>query len=107
MSEVEPTGPVENHPCANCGILDDHPMAHVAGIWDNGTVITRNPSFHFDCLPVDAMERWGIDLTAPRHAVTAAAREAALSGVHGAELRSFIGSLPTDNDVEPEPTEES
>jgi hypothetical protein len=77
------------------------------GIWDNGTVITRNPSFHFDCLPVDAMERWGIDLTAPRHAVTAAAREAALSGVHGAELRSFIGSLPTDNDVEPEPTEES
>lgn len=99
--------PVENHRCAVCGQLDDHPMIHVWGPWtgpqneDGAALVVNNPSFHFDCLPDNAEELWGLDLAAPEHAVTAAAREAALSGVHGAELRTFITSLPSDNDVEP------
>lgn len=98
--ELEPSGPVENHPCAACGQLDDHPMIHVMGLWERPDgLLARDPSFHFDCLPADAQEQWGIDLADPAHAVTAAAREAALSGVHGDELRTFIGSLPSDNDV--------
>lgn len=107
MTEAVDETPVENHACADCGQLDDHPMVHLYGEWrktavDDQIIIVKNPSFHFDCLPADADVQWGLDLSAPQHAVTAAAREAALGGVHGDELRSFIASLPSDNDVEPE-----
>jgi hypothetical protein len=111
MSETttEPDAtPVENHPCAQCGQLDDHPTVHVLGPWQKDeTTILVHPSFHYDCLPADADVLWGLDLTAPEHAVTAAAAEAAAAGVHGDELRAFIASLPSDNDVEPVPAEES
>jgi hypothetical protein len=105
---TEQPGPVENHPCAACGQLDDHPMIHVLGPWqapvneDGTALVVMNPSFHYDCLPDNADDLWGLDLTAPQHAVTAAARDAALGGVHGAELRTFIESLPSDNDLDVE-----
>lgn len=96
MSET----PVENHPCDDCGQLDDHPMIHISGLWRRDERITvANPSFHFDCLPAEYVDLLGDD---PQHAVTRAARDAALSGVHGAELRTFIASLPSDNDVVPQ-----
>lgn len=103
-TEPDPDAPpIPNHACAGCGQLDDHPMVHVAGSWEKptpeGRLIVDNPSFHFDCLPDDADDLWGLDLSAPQHANAALTREAALGGVHGDELRTFIASLPSDNEL--------
>lgn len=95
MSET----PVQNHPCDECGQIDDHPMIHLFGTWqkDERATITA-PSFHFDCLPAEFEALLGVD--APEHTVTVAAIRAARSGVHGDELRSFIESLPSDNEIQ-------
>jgi len=101
------SAPVKNHPCdaANCGKLDDHPMIHVAANWKRDERVTiTEPSFHFDCLPdeyVDLLlDADGNPL--PQHRVTYDAIQAAKAGTHGHELRAFIQTQKTDNDVEPE-----
>lgn len=95
------TEPVKNHPCDACGQLDDHPMIHVWGPWQKDERITvADPSFHFDCIPDDLIEKYGLVEGAPQHSVTVSAIAAARSGVHGADLREYIASLPSDNDIE-------
>lgn len=86
--------PVENHPCAGCGQLDDHPMIHVMGPYQAEGTIHLAPSFHYDCLP---QEYGSLVASGDEHAVTRAAIEAAQNGIHGDELRSFILEQPTDN----------
>jgi len=98
---------VVNDRCAACGQEDDHPMIHVWGVWqkptDDGLLTVVNPSFHFDCLPDDAHDLWGIDRDAPEHANLKATQEAARAGTHGDDLRAFIAGLPSDNDVDTTP----
>lgn len=101
MSETTTEESVELQPytCDACGQTDTDPMIHVAyGSWkkDARTIITE-PSFHFDCLP----EEFRAQLVGPQNAVTAAAVEGADNGTHGEDLREFIQSQPTDNNVEP------
>ena len=60
----------------------------------------RDPSFHFDCLPVQFEALLGNDEQEPQHAVTRAGVRAAREGKHGDDLRAHLLSLPTDNDVE-------
>lgn len=101
-AEENPT-PVENHKCAKCGQLDDHPMVHTWGPWeqrvDEKTILrVEDASFHLDCLPQQFKQLLGDE---PQHRVTLAAIEAAKSGVRGDDLRAFIQAQPTDNDVEP------
>lgn len=84
--------------CDACGSTDTDPMIHVShAAWqkDERTSILE-PSFHFDCLP----EEFRATLIGPGNAVTAAAVAAADSGVHGEELREFIQSQPSDNNLD-------
>lgn len=102
-AEVDQT-PVENHPCDGCGKLDDHPMVHIWAPWskkidEKTTVVVEDPSFHHDCLPQEYRD---MVAEGPQHAVIRAAIEAAENGVHGDELRAYIQSLPSDNNIEPE-----
>lgn len=102
MTET-PTAPVDNHTCAVCGQLDDHPMIHWFAPWerqvDEGKLIVENPSFHFDCLPAEIREQIADD---PHHTVTMAAIEAAENGLHGDDLRAFIAEQPSDNEIDEE-----
>lgn len=95
---------VENHPCAVCGQLDDHPMIHVGPyVWqkDESTTVS-NPSFHFDCIPDDVAAEFGLNEHNPQHAVTVAAMQAAKDGTHGDKLRAFIAKQDSDNEVSDE-----
>lgn len=95
------TAPVENHPCDQCGVLDDHPMIHVGWTaWQKDDRVSINePSFHFDCLPAEFVSMLGND---PSHNVTLAAIDAAKGGVKGDDLRAFIAAQETDNNTAPE-----
>lgn len=91
------------HPCDACGQTDTDPMIHIAyAQWakDERTTITE-PSFHFDCLPVEFRDQ----LVGPEHAVTVAAIDAAESGTKGDALRTFIEAQPDDNSLADLPTE--
>lgn len=99
---ADDTKPVENHTCDVCGKLDDHPMIHVGPyVWqkdDRTTVV--DPSFHFDCIPDQLQQEFGLDGDAPEHAVTVAAIAKAHDGVHGDKLRAFIQAQASDNELE-------
>lgn len=90
--------PVENHPCAACGQLDDHPMIHVGpAVWEkDAETLVRNPSFHFDCLPPEFEEQVA---DGDQHANTRATIAAARKGIHGAKLAALIAKQPSDNEV--------
>lgn len=90
--------PLVPFPCDGCGATDTDPMIHIAyASWakDERTTISE-PSFHFDCLPAE----FRVDLDLPQNAVTAAAIEAAESGIKGEALREFIQAQPDDNTLE-------
>lgn len=96
---------VVNHPCDGCGQLDNHPMIHVQGVWQkNERTTVQDPSFHFDCIPDEYLVQL---IGQPQHAVSLAAREAALEGTHGDKLRAFIFKQPDDNNVEVPADDES
>lgn len=88
--------------CNGCSATDDHPKIHIWGNWVRDpdaqeSTVVRDPSFHFDCLPEPVAARLE---GKPDHARTVAAREAALSGTHGQDLRDHIADLPDDNNVD-------
>lgn len=92
-------------PCDGCGKTDTDPMIHLAyAAWkrDERTTVSE-PSFHYDCLPEEFREQ----LVGPQNAVTAAAVEAADSGVKGEDLREFIQAQPDDNNVVIDETQEA
>jgi hypothetical protein len=104
MEGTEMTESLQTSHCDGCGQDDPDPKGHWWGNWvrnpdSREQVVIQNPSFHFDCTPEEFLEMWG---NAPQHAVSLAAVEAAKSGTHGADLRAYIESLPTDNEVTPE-----
>jgi hypothetical protein len=92
---------VVNGACDACGQSDNHPMIHVGpAVWrKNERTVVSDPSFHFDCLPGEFEAALG---QAPQHAVTLATIAAARDGVHGDDLRDFILSQPSDNDLSEE-----
>jgi hypothetical protein len=93
--------------CDGCGQTDDHPKLRTGTyLWqkDDRTSVA-DPDFHFDCIPDALVTEFGL-ADNPRHAVTMAAREKALDGVHGDKLVAFIEKQPSDNDIDAT-TEES
>lgn len=86
---------VDNHACAVCSQLDNHPMIHT-DIPDWVDLEGRShqfPSFHFDCLPPELEYRLGNDDTHPQHYNTRQAIKAAREGTHGEDLRHYIQEL--------------
>lgn len=80
---------------------DDHPKVHVLGSWvrnpdDDEQIVVRNPSFHYDCLPQEWVDRYEGD---PTHARLLETRRAAVEdGKRGADLAAYHLTLPDDND---------
>jgi hypothetical protein len=68
--------------CDHCGSVDNHPKSH----WNSGE------SFHFDCLPHDKKATF-----IASHPLAKALVDAATSGTHGEELRSFSVQLHADH----------
>lgn len=68
--------------CDYCGAVDNHPKSH----WNTGE------SYHFDCLPYDKREAF-----VASHPLAGKLVEAAQSGVHGEQLRTFSAQLHADN----------
>ena len=93
----------EKTACDGCGQVDDHPKNHFWGRVEletddpKRTVSVTDPTLHFDCFPPSIAD---IYKDAPQHARSQALREAALSGIHGDDLRAHGESLPDDNGVE-------